>query len=101
MPEELPNEANPVSITVDSVGSRVSPPIRATSEEKSRDAELEGSQSLPTVSSLRQGRGVHPTWQAFIELCRQIGYGEIERLSIQDGLPVLAETVKRKVRFTR
>ena len=47
------------------------------------------------------GRVVHPAWLAVIELCRELGYGEIERLSIQDGLPVLAETVKRKVRFTR
>ena len=46
-------------------------------------------------------RVIHPSWLALIELCRDLGHGEIERLSIQDGLPVLAETVKKKVRFTR
>lgn len=46
-------------------------------------------------------RAIHPSWLALIELCRDLGHGEIERLSIQDGLPVLAETVKKKVRFTR
>ena len=46
-------------------------------------------------------RVIHPSWLALIELCRELGYGEIERVSIQDGLPVMAETVKTKVRFTR
>lgn len=46
-------------------------------------------------------RTIHPSWLALIELCGELGHGEIERLSIQDGLPVLAETVKKKVRFTR
>ena len=43
---------------------------------------------------------VHPTWHAFIKLCESLEYGEIERLKIQDGLPMLAEEVKKKVRFT-
>ena len=38
-------------------------------------------------------------WLAFIRYCRQLGYGEIERLRIQDGLPVLAEVTKKKVKF--
>ena len=46
-------------------------------------------------------RVIHSSWLALIELCRDLGHGEIERLSIQDGLPVLAETVKKKVRFKR
>ncbi len=39
-------------------------------------------------------------WREFIRFCRDLRHGEIERLSIQDGLPVLAETIKRKVKFT-
>jgi hypothetical protein len=42
-----------------------------------------------------------PAWREFIRLCREIRHGEIEKLSIQDGVPVLAETIKKKVRFTR
>lgn len=38
-------------------------------------------------------------WLAFIRYCRQIGHGEIERLRIQDGLPILAEVTKKKVKF--
>jgi hypothetical protein len=44
---------------------------------------------------------LHPVWLEFIRLCRDLRFGEIERLSIQDGLPVLAEIVKKKVKFTR
>jgi hypothetical protein len=44
--------------------------------------------------------GLPPAWRAFIRFCAQLQHGEIERLSIQDGLPVLAETTKKKVKFT-
>jgi hypothetical protein len=43
---------------------------------------------------------LHPAWQTFLQFCRQLGHGEIERLKIQDGLPVLAEVTTRKVKFT-
>lgn len=39
-------------------------------------------------------------WIDFIRYCQDMRYGEIERLSIQDGLPVLAETTRQKVKFT-
>jgi len=44
---------------------------------------------------------LHPAWIEFIRLCRQIQHGEIEQLKIQDGLPMLAETVRQKIRFTK
>jgi hypothetical protein len=43
---------------------------------------------------------LHPTWLAFFRFCAELKFGEIERLSIQDGLPVLAEMTKKKVKFT-
>lgn len=42
---------------------------------------------------------LHPAWAAFLRFCAELKYGEIERLSIQDGLPVLAELTKKKVKF--
>lgn len=42
---------------------------------------------------------IHPAWSAFIKYCEDLGYGEIEKLKIQDGLPMLAEEVKKKVKF--
>ena len=42
---------------------------------------------------------LHPAWRAFIRYCAELRYGEIERLSIQDGLPVLAEVTTKKVKF--
>lgn len=44
---------------------------------------------------------LHPAWREFIRCCHELRHGEIERLSIQDGLPVLAEVVKKKIRFVR
>ncbi len=43
---------------------------------------------------------LHPAWTAFVRYCAEVKYGEIERLSIQDGLPVLAEMTKKKIKFT-
>lgn len=43
---------------------------------------------------------LHPAWYALIELCERLGYGEIEKLKIQDGLPVLAEMTTQKIKFT-
>lgn len=42
---------------------------------------------------------LHPAWRAFVRYCAELQHGEIELLKIQDGLPVLAEVVKKKVKF--
>jgi hypothetical protein len=42
---------------------------------------------------------LHPAWAAFIRFCTELKYGEIERLSIQDGLPMIAEVTKKKIKF--
>ena len=44
---------------------------------------------------------LHSSWLAFIRYCWELQHGEIERLKIQDGLPVLAEVIKEKIKFTR
>jgi hypothetical protein len=47
----------------------------------------------PTNSDL------HPAWSAFITYCCELEHGEIETLKIQNGLPVLAEITRKKVKF--
>jgi hypothetical protein len=42
---------------------------------------------------------LHPSWVAFVRFCRELGYGEIENLRIQDGIPLSAETIRKKIRF--
>lgn len=42
-----------------------------------------------------------PAWHEFIRFCRDLKHGEIEHLRIQDGVPVLAELIRKKVKFTR
>jgi hypothetical protein len=40
-----------------------------------------------------------PAWQDFVRYCADLDYGEIEKLRIQNGLPVLAELTRKKVKF--
>ena len=42
---------------------------------------------------------LHPAWRTFVRYCAELQHGEIEMLKIQDGLPVLAEVVRKKVKF--
>ena len=44
-------------------------------------------------------RSIHPAWLALIRYCRELRHGELDRLSIQDGVPVIAEHVRHKVKF--
>ena len=53
---------------------------------------------MPVASAVRD---LHPAWREFIRYCRDLGHGHIERLSIQDGIPVMAEVTVKKVKFKR
>ncbi|HJX93925.1 MAG TPA: hypothetical protein VJ372_25745 [Pyrinomonadaceae bacterium] len=55
---------------------------------------------LSVASGPLNDRLLHPAWRAFIRYCAELQHGEMESLKIQDGLPVLAEVVKKKVKFT-
>ncbi len=44
---------------------------------------------------------LHANWCDFITLCEKMGFGEIVNLKIQDGLPVVAEVVKKKINFAK
>ena len=58
--------------------------------------------TIPLRPAVRQvaNESSHPAWHAFIRYCAELQHGEIETLKIQDGLPVLAEVVRRKVKFS-
>ncbi len=43
---------------------------------------------------------VHPAWLRLIRYCEELGHGEIEKLKIQDGLPMAAEVTTKKVKFS-
>lgn len=61
-----------------------------------------GGKPMPSRLSSSDWENALPlAWRIFIDFCRDLQHGEIERLSIQDGLPVLAEVTKKKVKFTR
>ncbi len=49
--------------------------------------------------SARSERDLPPAWRSFIDFCGSLEHGELERLKIQDGVPVLAELTRKKVKF--
>jgi hypothetical protein len=61
------------------------------------------SRSKTGVGQQRDSRPIegrlHPAWVAFIGHCRELGFGEISQLKIQDGLPVMAEETTKKIKF--
>ena len=63
-------------------------------------AERTGGVSQVRDASCPEAKGrLHPAWRRFLRFCQELQHGEIERLKIQDGLPVLAEVTKKKVKF--
>ena len=49
---------------------------------------------------IRSEGQLHPAWQRLINYCMHLGHGEIEKLKIQDGLPMTAEVTTRKIKFS-
>ena len=43
---------------------------------------------------------VHPAWLRLMRYCAELGYGEIDKLKIQNGLPMVAEVTTKKVKFS-
>ncbi len=58
-------------------------------------------QNVATISGATDApdKSDHPAWMAFIRYCTELDHGEIEILRIQNGLPVLAEITRKKVKF--
>jgi hypothetical protein len=61
---------------------------------------LENRASLVGSQKPVADKSIHPAWLALIRYCSELQPGEIEVLKIQDGLPVLAEVVRKKIKFT-
>jgi hypothetical protein len=63
--------------------------------------------NLEAITSINMGMGrpvtdasIHPSWLRLIRYCAELGHGEIEKLKIQDGLPMAAEVTTKKVKFS-
>jgi len=61
---------------------------------------VHSAQPLHPAPSLHPAPTLHPAWLCLIRFCSDLGHGELERLKIQDGLPVIAEVTTRKVKFS-
>lgn len=45
------------------------------------------------------GEHLHPAWREFIRYCQELHFGEVEKLKIQNGVPMMAEVTTRKIKF--
>lgn len=66
--------------------------------ERNKAQELNRNGTAPNRAE--QEASLHPAWRAFVRYCEQMGHGEIERLKIQDGIPVLVEVSRQKIKFS-
>ena len=57
-------------------------------------------QGIPASERPQQVIPLPPEWRSFLSFCERLGNGEIHELKIQDGLPVVAQAVTRRVRFS-
>ncbi len=67
-------------------------------------AETMGSKAAEMLGRAKSGGArpsadVHPAWARLMRYCEELGHGEIEKLKIQDGVPVIADIVREKVKF--
>lgn len=53
----------------------------------------------PALPGAAPEAALNAAWLGFVRFCQELRHGEIERLKIQDGLPVLAEVTKKKIKF--
>jgi hypothetical protein len=69
--------------------------VNILAESRNRDlAEIVGHRQ-----DRQENPAIHPAWRRLIQYCTDLGYGEIEKLKIQDGLPMAAEVTTRKIKF--
>ena len=67
---------------------------------KPRQSSTMRSKPVRRISHRHDNAGVlHPAWVTFIRYCQELGYGEISQLKVQDGIPVMAEETRRKIKF--
>ncbi|HWC19148.1 MAG TPA: hypothetical protein VG498_19210 [Terriglobales bacterium] len=60
----------------------------------------ESRQNGTTPNKVGPEAPLHPAWVAFVRYCQEMGHGEIEKLKIQNGLPVLVEVSRQKIKFS-
>jgi hypothetical protein len=58
-----------------------------------------GGETREPANAMAESSPLSPAWIRFIAFCRSVKHGEVQSVKIQDGVPVLAEMVARKIRF--
>ena len=72
-------------------------PINGTENTPGRPTGAEGPR--PRKQDHTMGDVLHPAWAEFMRYCRELQFGELEKLKIQNGVPMMAELATRKIKF--
>ena len=54
----------------------------------------------PILNSSKISIELNPIWLKFIRYCEKLGFGKLQKVQIQNGIPVSAEMATKKVKFT-
>lgn len=70
------------------------------SESAMRDeSRVQDSVDPKRLNGAERSNGLHPTWEALIRICERLQFGELEKVRIQNGLPMTVEVVRTKIRL--
>lgn len=61
---------------------------------------LRTSERLDCRDPMRREPVISSQWIEFVQFCKNLGFGRIEKLEIQNGQPMMAEVVTEKVKFS-
>lgn len=56
--------------------------------------------NIEKLNAKNHSMRIHPAWIELIRHCQKMRYGEISRMKIQDGIPVLIEKSVEKIKLT-
>jgi hypothetical protein len=74
---------------------------RLNKQRRRRRSEANGHTKALPLAAIWGACPLHPDCREFIRFSRDLRHGVIERLGIQDGLSVLEETTRKRVKLTR
>jgi hypothetical protein len=63
-------------------------------------SEFETSERIDCRKPVGREPAISSQWIEFVQFCKNLGFGRIEKLEIQNGQPMMAEVVTTKVKFS-
>lgn len=58
-----------------------------------------GGSVVLSEQKLPNSERLHPAWNDFIRYCEKLQFGDLEKVKIQNGLPIMVEVTTHKMKF--